>query len=418
MMKKLYTLLIAILLSNFVSGQWVQQEAVYSFENNKQVNFVDENNGWIMGEFFGVFCTDNGGSDWSACNDIYSTTQCNGGSIFFTDVNNGWIRGFEGIWHTNDGELGCESNWEMQNEDLGGWYENPEPTPFFLDSSKGWVIRHMEICDIKWSEIYRTTDGGINWLKHQGGISYWLNDIMFVNNNKGWAIYPDFNVNVSGLLHSNDGGITWNSVNDFICGTSLYFINEMEGWITGSDTTKGIWYTADGGNTLLQQVGGIIPQLNDITFADELNGWAVGDEGTILQTSDGGQNWEYQESGTFADLHSVCFIDQNMGWICGDSGVILHTDNGGIVGIEQHFAAPQTLVIYPNPTQSSITIELATSPTSNAVLILSNTNGQQVFTQSITEQQIEIDINHLPSGIYIVKVRNDKDVMVQMVIKQ
>ena len=74
--------------------------------------------------------------------------------------------------------------------------------------------------------------------------------------------------------------------------------------------------------------------------------------------------------------------------------------------------------IYPNPTHSSITIELPTQPSKNTSLTLSNTNGQQLITQPITEPQTEIDISHLPVGIYIVKIWNDKDVMVRKVIKQ
>ena len=38
--------------------------------------------------------------------------------------------------------------------------------------------------------------------------------------------------------------------------------------------------------------------------------------------------------------------------------------------------------------------------------------------RKITEPQTEIDISHLPDGIYIVKVWNDKDVMVRKVTKQ
>lgn len=74
--------------------------------------------------------------------------------------------------------------------------------------------------------------------------------------------------------------------------------------------------------------------------------------------------------------------------------------------------------IYPNPTQSTITIELPTQPSNNIFLTLSNTNGQQLIIQPLTELQTEINISHLPAGIYIVKVWNDKDVMVQKVIKQ
>ena len=74
--------------------------------------------------------------------------------------------------------------------------------------------------------------------------------------------------------------------------------------------------------------------------------------------------------------------------------------------------------IYPNPTQSTITIKLPTQPSKNTTLTISNTNGQQLITQPITESKTEIDLTHLPAGIYIVKVWNDREVMVKKIIKQ
>ena len=41
------------------------------------------------------------------------------------------------------------------------------------------------------------------------------------------------------------------------------------------------------------------PQSNRLTsihFSDDLNGWAVGEFGTIIHTKDGGENWDLQES--------------------------------------------------------------------------------------------------------------------------
>ena len=76
------------------------------------------------------------------------------------------------------------------------------------------------------------------------------------------------------------------------------------------------------------------------------------------------------------------------------------------------------ILIYPNPSSSTITIELPTQPSNNTTLTISNINGQQLITQAITEPQTEIDFSHLPVGIYVVKVWNDSEVMVRKVIKQ
>jgi len=102
---------------------------------------------------------------------------------------------------------------------------------------------------------------------------------------------------------------------------------------------------------------------------------------------------------------------------CNSPEEVLDSCEANGVNIDEQLIAEKVL-IYPNPTQSSITIELPTQPSKNTALTISNTNGQQLITQPISEPQTEIDISHLPAGIYIIKVWNDEDVMIQKVIKQ
>ena len=78
--------------------------------------------------------------------------------------------------------------------------------------------------------------------------------------------------------------------------------------------------------------------LNGLNFSDPDNGWAVGDQGTIVHTSDGGANWTAQSSGTSYQLTGVTFTDAQDGWATGQSftpyddyssGLILHSTDGG-----------------------------------------------------------------------------------------
>ena len=72
-------------------------------------------------------------------------------------------------------------------------------------------------------------------------------------------------------------------------------------------------------------------------FTDAQHGWAVGDQGTIIDTTNGGSAWAAQSSGTGDDLTGVTFTDAHDGWATGQSytgddyssGFILHTTNGG-----------------------------------------------------------------------------------------
>jgi photosystem II stability/assembly factor-like uncharacterized protein len=79
--------------------------------------------------------------------------------------------------------------------------------------------------------------------------------------------------------------------------------------------------------------------LHAVQFVDDLEGWAVGDEGVIWHSTDGGQHWERQASGVRASLRSLHFLNPYVGWIvgreelpfgAGSAGVMLYTNTGGL----------------------------------------------------------------------------------------
>lgn len=118
--------------------------------------------------------------------------------------------------------------------------------------------------------------------------------------------------------------------------SSVHFpVNSDEGWLCGGAIIRhfvdGAWqgdqtYTTNG--------------YNAIAFADNLNGWAVGDEGVIVHTTTGGKvdgthvyGWYIQIE---PDPHSsqrtsngLYALNAMEAWAIGDFGVILHTTNGG-----------------------------------------------------------------------------------------
>lgn len=73
--------------------------------------------------------------------------------------------------------------------------------------------------------------------------------------------------------------------------------------------------------------------------------------------------------------------------------------------------------VYPNPAYSKLTIEVHKLHSVEAYFTLIGTNGQEFLSSSIQETT-EVDISHLPTGVYILKVWNDNDVLVQKVIKE
>jgi hypothetical protein len=73
--------------------------------------------------------------------------------------------------------------------------------------------------------------------------------------------------------------------------------------------------------------------------------------------------------------------------------------------------------IYPNPSTDKITVEL-TGATLDGNLTIVNIEGQQLITRQITMTKTQIDISNLPSGIYFVRLTNDKTVEVGKIIKE
>jgi len=65
-----------------------------------------------------------------------------------------------------------------------------------------------------------------------------------------------------------------------------------------------------------------------ICFADQLNGWVVGDSGRVLHTSNAGDSWETQSTGTTVSLRCVQFIGTQTGWAAGSNAIGMTKDGG------------------------------------------------------------------------------------------
>lgn len=71
-------------------------------------------------------------------------------------------------------------------------------------------------------------------------------------------------------------------------------------------------------------------QFTAVRFVDELNGFAVGEFGTVMVSNDGGDSWDPREPipNEFYPM-AADFLDVRRGWVGGLDGVIWHTADGG-----------------------------------------------------------------------------------------
>jgi photosystem II stability/assembly factor-like uncharacterized protein len=103
----------------------------------------------------------------------------------------------------------------------------------------------------------------------------------------------------------------------------------------------------------VQQPSGTTQHLTNIVFnPNNLHGFAVGSNGTILRSTNGGFNWASQNSTTANYLYGCYQWVPDLAWVCGDNGTILKTINGGTTWVPQPSGTANALlsIIVPNST--------------------------------------------------------------------
>ncbi len=162
-------------------------------------------------------------------------------------------------------------------------------------------------------KIYKTTDGGINWLNMNTGFANYFGDVAVPNTNGDTAYFEDF-TSGEGIWKTTNGGLTFANIYPPAYGRTLFFINNQTGW-----AEIGSFYlvhTTNGGQnwTTLQNFASPI---GDIFFVNENTGWVIGGDSTgVLKTTNGGVNFIAQQlpsrsSGAFG----IFMIDSQNGWI-------------------------------------------------------------------------------------------------------
>jgi uncharacterized protein (TIGR02145 family) len=76
----------------------------------------------------------------------------------------------------------------------------------------------------------------------------------------------------------------------------------------------------------------------------------------------------------------------------------------------------EKIKLYPNPSNSRITIESAEYQ--NTYLLVYNLFGEMVMHSVLTKSTNEIDISSLPKGVYILKITGERGTMQQKLIKE
>jgi photosystem II stability/assembly factor-like uncharacterized protein len=170
------------------------------------------------------------------------------------------------------------------------------------------------------------------FLKSEDGGESWTSQLTDFTTRLMFFVDPDSGCIAGGssLQRTTDGGDTWTDYDPATVGWigSLYFIDNLNGWISGGGGFVG--RTMDGGKSWEALNSGTTRNVADVTFSTPLDGWYMArNPGTIGVTSDGGVTWEFQSNPSGVNPSEVDFFDAKTGWIVGLEGKILTTVTGG-----------------------------------------------------------------------------------------
>ena len=257
--------------------------------------------------------------------------------VFFLDSNVGWAVGDRGvIWQTVNG-----------GQD---WNRQPFPTSdrltavCFRDSQNGWIGTGWTQPYLHTSrgQIWRTDNRGNSWQRSKTDTLPAVRKLFVTNERLGWATTGQSALHDSDLFRSRDGGRVWKAIH----GAAAQNHADGRTWqdlLTEFHVeNRGV---GDGGAE--NGPSGLAGEFDWLTMTSQgTDVWIAGDPGTtVLHSSDGGLKWSVGRTGQTMPIRKLRFINELQGWAVGAQGTILATNDGGINWQPQRMVANRVAVL-------------------------------------------------------------------------
>jgi photosystem II stability/assembly factor-like uncharacterized protein len=388
----------------------------------QDVTFTDSLTGYLAtglnNQLGYIFKTTNGGVNWVIKkSNVYYFQR-----IIFCGKDIGYCNSYDTLFKTtNAGE---------------NWFSIPFPFLTFADDmcalnkdTLWFVMSGM------FGGIFRSTNGGYNWINQYITASHYPDKIYMVNKNLGFIGRGYYGY----TGRTTNGGFNWTLTSPDTSFYDMHFVDSLTGWRTGGANIK---KTTDGGLTWQWQR---LPQLNYANILSRFSLinydtiYGVGgiysypfvDRGLVYKTINGGVNWGYQIPDTGYSIYQyrfISFANEIKGWAFPLAYKNIFTTTGGDSTIYTSIRKDgnqiaEDFILYqnfPNPFNQSTVISFQTSISGNVTLKLYDITGKEIRTlmnerKTSGSYNVRFDAGGLSSGVYFYKLSfND----VQFAIKK
>jgi photosystem II stability/assembly factor-like uncharacterized protein len=321
-------------------------------------------------------------------------------AVHFVDDREGWAVGDDCvIWHTMDGG----KNWERQGP---SGVQASLRSIHFVNTCVGWIagIEQLPGGGSAGVVLY-TNDAGVNWKRVMVNSCSGLHLVRFVDEQTGYLAGDGSEQYPSGLFATTNGGRTWEPIpgrrspswraGDFnreggaLAGAwnrlatvrrAQMFSVKMDS--LGGRNLCGLQLRGDGGVAVGQ--GGLVllssksrgsswyfaemnlpREVQDTWDFHAVHGagahvWAVGRPGSAaLHSPDGGKTWEVVRTGQTMPLYGIFFHDEKKGWAVGGLGASVATNDGGKTWQVQHRGGEHAAVLSIHARPAGIPLDTA-----------------------------------------------------------
>ncbi|MBT2623259.1 T9SS type A sorting domain-containing protein [Chryseobacterium sp. ISL-6] len=354
---------------------WTQQ-VVSSTPNEyyRNIEFLNENIGFLGTLNNNFYKTTDGGSSWQRVNNISPYPQ---GICGLDCVGTSTVYGCGAWFYPAYIIKSTDSGNTWQYIDMSA-YATALVEITFIDENIGFAAGS----DDDGAVVLKTTNGGVSWTKiYNSNIPFeYVWKMQLLDNNKIFCSIEAESPNIGRLLKSLDGGLTWE--------------------------------TKDFPDTYVQAVG----------FTSATHGWMGGHNTGFYETFDGGTTWN--NTGVGGSLNRIFFVNNSLAYAAGKSIYKMTTGNLGIhESTDDHSEGKLQIDVAPNPVKDKLNLNIHFEHSDHVIIGLYDGSGKfitNILKDNISEKGMKkysLDFNY-PKGNYLLNVHSNLGRQAIKIIKE